>query len=153
LCRLLLERNRLGEAEEAHGHALAIRRQLVEAEPTHADHRAKLAATHNLLGNLFFTKRQYRQAEAAYQEALAVQKQLAQDFPRVSAYRQELAHTHNNLTKAITGGGLAELFVSQRQLAQAEPEARAAIALQEKLTLDFPKVPIYAAELGNSYVN
>src|SRR5262249_45358749 len=64
-----------GKAVEEYEQALALCRQLVDAQPTVADHQALLARAHGNLGKLYAALGRYPDAEAAYEKAVAIQEQ------------------------------------------------------------------------------
>jgi eukaryotic-like serine/threonine-protein kinase len=80
-----------GKAIEEYEQALVLCRQLVEAQPTVANHQALLARAHGNLGKLYAALGRYPDAEAAYEKAVAIQEQLDRAHPDVVQYRRDLA--------------------------------------------------------------
>jgi serine/threonine-protein kinase len=135
-------------AESALRAGLALRKQLARDFSTFPDIRQELARSYNNFGTLLNELgRRTGQDSAleAFRSALAIQEKLTADFATVPQYRQDLARTHNNLGALYTDLG------RRTGPDSAESSHRAAVKIFQKLAADFPNMPEYRQDLGESY--
>ena len=114
LAILYRDTQRMKEAEQAYGEALAIRRKLAETNPD--AYLPDVAMTLNNLAILYRDTQRMKEAEQAYGEALATYRKLAETNP--DAYLPDVAMTLNDLAYFCHSSGHAE--EAQRQAFEAE---------------------------------
>lgn len=131
---------RMAEAEAAYREAIRIRTRLRSTQPTVPAFQLELAASWNSLGVLKAALGQNVAAEEAYGHALELCRPLVDHFPLVPAYRQALAHSHYCH---------AGLLVSMGRWAEAEDEARQAMAQRERLPTEI-SLPEHRWDLARS---
>ena len=139
---LLLETGRLKEAEQDHGQALSIRKQLAADFPSRPQFRADLAMSYNNQGNLLL----YQGPDRGGGEVLRrgpehPPKQLAADFPSRPEFRKDLARSHFNR---------GDLLRTTGQPKEAEKDFDQALSLYKQLVADFPSQPDFRQELAQS---
>ena len=97
LASLLVDIDRLGEAEQQYHRAVVLLEKLVDATPSVPRYRSDLARHYLHLGNRLYRRGERPEAEKAYGRALALQEKLAADSPAVPEYRGDLALILNGL--------------------------------------------------------
>src|SRR5262249_43834916 len=126
------------KADEAFQEAIELMARLVADHPEEPAFRQHLARAQLNRGTVLQDACRYDDAESAYAAAIRLQKALVEADPVTPDYRYELGVSYNTL---------GVLFIALRP-ARAAVEARRAVALFERLTLDFPSVPVYHEELA-----
>jgi serine/threonine protein kinase len=141
---LLKESSRFDEAQAAFEHAISIGRELVDNHPTNLPLQQELARAYLNLGPVLRRKGQLQEAETAYNRAIWFLQNLVNASRDNPEYRRELAVGYT-----LLGTLLGKLPTPRWP--QAKQAHRQAIALLEKLTRDFPSIPLYKQELANTY--
>jgi serine/threonine protein kinase/tetratricopeptide (TPR) repeat protein len=130
------------EAEEAFEQALAIQKPQVEASPKAAEYRYALAKTYRASGYMHHRMHRADSAAKRYQQALDALSTLVQDDP-LAEHRALLATTQMNL---------ATVYTTKGWFAKAEPLAKEAQRIFERLVRD-PRdtLPEHWESLGRSW--
>jgi len=132
---------------------LDIQKTLLVEFPDVPEYRFDVAMTHHELGNrLLLPKGQPDEIRNEYQTALEILESLAAELPDVPKYRNALAIVlfwkADWMAKAMVKAGAPVPTVPR--LVSVEPLLRRAIAVQEKLSADFPAVVNYRYDLLRS---
>ncbi len=88
---VLLDQERLPEAERELKDAVALWDALARERPEIAEYRSKLADAHGRLGHQYEVQMRVKDAETEFREALAAAERLARENPEVSDYQESLA--------------------------------------------------------------
>ena len=131
------EQNRVEDAQRAYDEALAIRRQLANANPD--AYRPSVADTLTNLGNLYNVQNRMEEARQAYEAALSIRRQYARVNPA------DLAATLNNL---------GVLHHAQKRMDEARREHEEALVVYRRLASTnrdryLPLVAMTLSNLGN----
>lgn len=134
-------------AEEAAKHyhqAIAIQRQLVEANPINRLYQGDLARTYNNLGFVLARRRDWQNAELCYLDAIKLQQHLVEQAPLAGSYTRDLAISFNNL-------GMVQS--RDARFAAAEESFEHSIKLQRRLLAAMPSDARTLSNLGGAYNN
>jgi serine/threonine protein kinase len=143
LAALLLETDRVAEAEPELIASLAIWSELVQQASSLADDRIGRAKSQIVLGNLYNDQSRAKDSEAAFRLADADLAQLASDEPHVTEYRALRGNAAANLSDLLLSG--------RNRSAEAEATATAAIALLQPAVTEQPAKPEYREWLARSF--
>jgi tetratricopeptide (TPR) repeat protein len=133
----------LGKPEETMASfrkTLAIRQELVDANPAVSVFQLQLAVIHYNIGNLLLLKMgKPEEAIASFRKALAIEQKLAEANPKVPDYQSAMASSLNNLGEAL---------VRQKRFAEAFTAIDAGLAIKRKLVEAYPKNKLYSVILS-----
>jgi tetratricopeptide (TPR) repeat protein len=142
---VLFERvGRPAEAERAYREGLSYQEALATGPATSPERKKDLALTWRGLGELLEEAGRPNESEDAYRHALKIQQ--AADFPTLPDYRNDLAMTLHKLGELLEE--LGESHAEQQRLREAEALFRQALAITDRLEVEFPAVPAYRENLG-----
>jgi serine/threonine protein kinase/tetratricopeptide (TPR) repeat protein len=132
--------------ESAASHRDAIRHwtELTRRVPKNAEYQHDLGAAHQSLGAVLLDMQLLAESCEAYETALTCKRRVQEvddDFAQLPAFRIETGRIHRMLGT-----------IRQRQgdLAAAEASCREAFQWAESLARDYPRVPVFQAELATS---
>ncbi len=139
----LAETMRFQDAEKAYGRSLELYDGLLIDAPQNPNYRHDRAVTQTHLGEMLETAGRYRDAEKVLREARDTFAGLAVGAPPGSELRVSLA---------LAKGYLAALLANQQQLADADNEFRASLAMLEELARADPesRLPLYLLSRGGT---
>src|SRR5262249_50973971 len=140
LAMLLRAAGRNDEAEDVCRDALKLLKGLRADFPNVPDYRHELAALLNNFGLLQRDAKPLQEAELVSQEALETQEARGAAAPRRPDSRQALAVSRLNLASVLEP-------IDTRRAARTY---RDVLAIQERLTAEFPEVPEYQSVLGRT---
>jgi serine/threonine protein kinase len=169
---------RRDEAIAAYQKSAALYDPLIRDHPTTTRYRTNQGIVYGNIGYLLEEAERIDEALAAYEKSRAVRESLAALNPNVPRFQADLALAHFCVAKAQTKVGIPHhadlaaaaltcgpspilylpyLFppadeVDGHYSAEADENYNKALAIQLKLTADFPNLPDYQADLGRSYV-
>jgi tetratricopeptide (TPR) repeat protein len=107
--------------------------------------REEAALAYNRVGLINKELGRLTEAEAAYQQGLSLLASLAAQAPHEPRYRLVMARTHS--------AGLGALYGRNQRYGKAEESLRAALAILEPLTSEYPDSDEYRQDLANCYNN
>jgi tetratricopeptide (TPR) repeat protein len=149
-CNLAVILNRLGQREEARDEyekARDIQVKLAAQAPELPKVQMELARTRINFGSLLYDLGEWKEARNEWKQARDIQKKLVTQFPTVPVYKQYLAAIHNNLGTLLFNVGQSD------EAREARIEYEQARDLRQKLADQFPAVPGYQVDLGQSCLN
>ena len=149
-CNLAVIFNRLGQRKEARDEyekARDIQVKLAAQAPELPKMQMELARTRINFGGFLYGLGEWEEARDEWKQARDIQKKLVTQFPTVPVYKQYLAATHNNLGALLFNVGNSD------EAREARIEYDQARDLRQKLADQFPGVPGYQVDLGESCLN
>lgn len=140
----LLDANAADEAARHYRQAIAIQRQLVDANPINRLYQGDLARTYNNLGFVLARRQEWAHAELCYLDAIKLQQHLVEQAPLAGSYTRDLAISYNNL-------GMVQS--RDDRFALAEESFEQSIQLQRRLLEAMPGDARTLSNLGGVYNN
>jgi tetratricopeptide (TPR) repeat protein len=136
---LLWETGRPAEAEVEYRTAIAICRNLAEANPAVTEFRNSLALAHNNLGYLLNQAGRAAEAETELQRSLVIRRGLAEGEPGNPGWQRQVGMSLTNLADLDTVAGRLDAAIAR---------FRESVALHERLAGAYPTVIDYRSGLA-----
>jgi eukaryotic-like serine/threonine-protein kinase len=131
--QLLLDLQRMGEAQMDLAEAIPIFEQLLTAHPDDPQFREEYAAALEAQGRLLFQQGQYIDARVAQETSLHILTDLVDHWPQIMIYRQRAALSRSQLAQTLAALGEQE---------RADSEFRQALTQMELLVQAAPDMPV-----------